>query len=119
MANTLSHVAKTLDDKTQKLAKQSPLLRIERGQNKLNQLDKALTSAIRNQLKDKQQLLGAKAGLLHSVSPLSTLSRGYSITLHNNSAITQVANVKKDDVIYTRVTDGEITSKVVAISRHK
>ena len=58
-------------------------------------------------------------GLLQSVSPLSTLSRGYSITMSNGKAVTSVDTVKENDILMSRVTDGEITSKIVEIRRHQ
>jgi exodeoxyribonuclease VII large subunit len=56
---------------------------------------------------------------LQSVSPLSTLSRGYSITMSNGEAVTSVDTVKENDILMSRVTDGEITSKIVEIRRHQ
>jgi exodeoxyribonuclease VII large subunit len=66
-------------------------------------------------IKAKKSELGGKVSLLQSVSPLSTLARGYSITLSDKDTVNKVATVNIGDEIKTRVTDGEITSTVTGI----
>ena len=68
-------------------------------------------------IKSKKSELGAKVSLLQSVSPLSTLARGYSITFTDQTAINSVNKVNVGDEIKSRVTDGEITSTVTGIQR--
>lgn len=116
--NRLAKANKQLDHVNQRLAHQDPSTRIQHAKQKLSQHQKALLTNLKSLLTTKQQVFAAKVELLQSVSPLSTLSRGYSITLKNDAALTSVENVKENEVLQTRVTDGEITSKVVAINRH-
>ena len=68
-------------------------------------------------LKNKKSELGGSVTLLQSVSPLSTLARGYSITLTDSTTVNNVSKVNVGDEIKTRVTDGEITSTVTNIQR--
>jgi exodeoxyribonuclease VII large subunit len=111
--STLNRDHNRLSVHANKLGKQSPDATVKRAQQQLLQQDKALNSAMRNLLSRQRQKLASKASLLNSVSPLSTLSRGYSITMHENAAVTSINGVAEGDVIETRVTDGQITSKVI------
>jgi exodeoxyribonuclease VII large subunit len=63
-------------------------------------------------LKNMQQRLAAKADLLNSVSPLATLSRGYSITYANEDIVRNTEQVKVKDELVTKVANGEIISTV-------
>ncbi|NDV92771.1 exodeoxyribonuclease VII large subunit [Alteromonas sp. 345S023] len=112
--NTLNRDCNRISLHVNRLAKQSPDTTVKRAQQQLLQQDKALKSAMRNLLAKQRQKLASKASLLNSVSPLSTLSRGYSITMHKDAAITSINRVAEGDVIESRVTDGQITSKVIA-----
>lgn len=48
-----------------------------------------------------------------SVDPVHLLRRGYSITLHNGRALTDVAKVCPGDEIVTRVANGSVQSTVI------
>jgi exodeoxyribonuclease VII large subunit len=50
---------------------------------------------------------------LHIVSPLATLERGYSIVTDvKKRVIRNAANVKKGDVVYAKVAEGDLTCVV-------
>ena len=53
------------------------------------------------------------ANKLDGLSPLKTLSRGYSITTKNNEVIKSVKDLKKDDVINVKMQDGSCDAKVL------
>lgn len=111
--NKLSNNKFTLQALNAKLNQVSP-------QNKLNLESKRLTylidgvhQGIENQLKQAKQDLQHQAKLLESVSPLATLSRGYSITTNDNhQVIDTIEQVKTGDTIYTKLKQGNITSIV-------
>lgn len=50
---------------------------------------------------------------LELVSPLNILKRGYSLVYSEEKLIKTVNNIKKDDVIKVKLSDGVITSKVI------
>lgn len=56
---------------------------------------------------------------LELLNPLGILSRGYSITTINDCSIKSIGDVKKDDSIKVRVTDGRIMAKVTEIMEEK
>jgi exodeoxyribonuclease VII large subunit len=63
-------------------------------------------------MSNAQTELKRLAGLLNSVSPLATLSRGYSITKHGNEIIVAPSQVRSGDEITTQLKQGEIRSIV-------
>jgi len=117
--NKLALQHKRYVHQTNTLNQHNPLTRIHYAQQQLTQSRKSLDASVKSVLHNHQQQFAAKVELLQSVSPLSTLMRGYSITMSENKPINSVNNVKIDDVLQTRVTDGEITSKIVSIDSHQ
>ena len=56
---------------------------------------------------------------LELLNPLGILSRGYSITTNNGVSVKSVFEVKKDDILKIRVTDGVIDAKVTNLMEEK
>lgn len=79
----------------------------------LAQLGQRLNYAMENNLRSKQQAFVATCQLLDTVSPLATLSRGYSITFTNNNVLKSRHDVSVGDTLTTRLVDGEIKSQVL------
>jgi exodeoxyribonuclease VII large subunit len=117
--NKLAIENKRFESVDNRLARQNPTVRVNQAKARMIQTHKALCNNMKQLVNSKQQAFAAKVGLLQSVSPLSTLSRGYSITMSNGKAVTSVDTVKENDILMSRVTDGEITSKIVEIRRHQ
>ena len=86
-------------------------------QEKLKQLSRGLLSTQDYALKTKRQQLQRIADILNSVSPLSTLSRGYSISFKNEEVVRSTDDVKKGDIIETRLMDGKVTSIVESFEK--
>ena len=68
--------------------------------------------AITSATDDKTYGLSLVCGKLHALSPLSTLSRGYSVAMKENKSIKETNDVNIGDDISIRVTDGSITATV-------
>jgi len=117
--NKLAIENKRFEYVNNRLAQQSPAERVNQAKARIAQTHKTLCNNMKQLVNSKQQAFAAKVGLLQSVSPLSTLSRGYSITMSSGTAVTSVDTVKENDILKSRVTDGEITSKIVEIRRHQ
>lgn len=96
----------------QTLMRGNPKHRIDLQQSHLHNLATRLKQAQINTMSNAQTELKRLAGLLNSVSPLATLSRGYSITKHNNEIIIDPSQVKSGDEITTQLKQGEIRSIV-------
>jgi len=96
-----------------RLERCSPLTRIQRQRDRLVHLENRLRSAQGMRVAGAVQKVSALAMQLRVVSPQAVLDRGFSITTTQDGEIVRSANqVKKGDVITTRVADGTIESTV-------
>lgn len=91
-----------------------PLDRVYQERMRLLQLDKYLHRAIEENIHRKKACFQGIIGKLEALSPLSILSRGYSIVKHQESgqlvrSVTQLAG--KDELVID-VSDGQIYCKV-------
>ena len=96
-----------------RLAQQTPTNLINFKAQHLENLAQRLHQANKQQIQRKEQHLGQLSGMLNSVSPLATLSRGYSISFKDEDVVTRAQDVTTGDVLTTRLHDGEIKSKVI------
>lgn len=96
----------------QTLMRCNPKHRIDLQLSHLHNLAARLKQAQINTMSNAQTELKRLAGLLNSVSPLATLSRGYSITKHSNEIIVDPSQVQSGDEITTQLKQGEIRSIV-------
>ena len=95
------------------LQQQSPAHKLTLEQNKLGYLTSRLKEAIKTRLANANQQIGYSAHQLETVSPLATLSRGYSITRDGEGKVLNNANqVNAGDTLTTTLNQGEIKSLV-------
>ena len=74
---------------------------------------KSLQTSINLKLKEERTKFVKEVARLDSLSPLKTLSRGYSIvTTQNGNIAKSVEDLKKDDEIKIRLIDGEKQAKI-------
>ena len=97
----------------------SPIHLVSQSKQHTHTLTERLHQAMANRLTHQQQRFAKVTGILHSVSPLATLSRGYSISFVDNQVVNTTSAIKEGDTLTTRLTDGEVTSKVERISAVK
>lgn len=118
MTNLLTQQISRLQNKAQRLdsrlGRQHPALQLDKIKAQREYLNRRLLTQMHQRLETDKHKLATLAHLLHSVSPLATMARGYSATLKANKAITSIADVTEQDEIVSRVTDGEIISIVKA-----
>ncbi|MDC9726594.1 MAG: exodeoxyribonuclease VII large subunit [Candidatus Thioglobus sp.] len=92
---------------------------LEHNSNALSELNKRLMQATQQHVSQYKNSLANHANALGHLSPLSTLSRGYSITTNEqNNVLTSVNQVSPKQLITTRLTDGTIVTKVEKIETH-
>jgi exodeoxyribonuclease VII large subunit len=96
-----------------RLERCNPAPRLHRQRDRLDALAAALHAALRRRNAAANDRLTALARQLRIVSPQSVLDRGFSITTDAAGAIVRsAAQVKKGDLLTTRVADGAIVSTV-------
>lgn len=82
----------------------------------LDHLEIRLRQFIRRNLQQQQQHLQSLSQLLHGVSPLQTLNRGYAIVTDSKNHIVQLStNVKVGDRINTRLKSGSLDCTITHI----
>lgn len=69
------------------LASHTPEQRLEYQQRRIHELHRRLIQAMSRQQERKQAAFARNAGLLHAISPLAVLGRGYSIVQQKNGDI--------------------------------
>ena len=83
-------------------------------------LQQELTQAMAAELDAKKHRLSLMAAKLSALSPLTVLSRGYSITTTaGHRAVQGVSDVSVEDTIRTTVADGTISSVVSGIEKER
>jgi exodeoxyribonuclease VII large subunit len=97
----------------------SPNNAIKEKKQQLQKVSDKLHSTQQRQLSDKRYQLQRIADILNSVSPLSVLSRGYSIAFKNDKVVRSVTQLTNGDMIETRINDGIVIAKVQEITPNK
>lgn len=98
----------------QRLALLTPQNRIDRKAERVQHLVTQLYQHWHNQLQARRQQLAKNAELLHSVSPLQTLQRGYAIVADDKGGIVRSARqLTADDKVNIRMSDGDVDAKIL------
>lgn len=101
---------------TQRLNAQNPQPKIHRAQTRVQQLEFRLAQAIQLRMSQTRERFGTAITHLEAVSPLATLSRGYSVTTASDGKVLkQITQVHQGDMLTTRVKDGWLESEVINI----
>ncbi len=79
----------------------------------IDELKEKLVFNINNLILNKQQNLKLNAQKLDLLSPLKTLSRGYSVCFKDGKVVKKTEQVFKDDILDINLSDGMIKTKVI------
>ncbi|SMC22462.1 Exodeoxyribonuclease VII large subunit [Desulfacinum hydrothermale DSM 13146] len=103
------------DHLEQRLQRLHPAGKIAELRLELESLARQLLQLHQQSLRERRLKLGKAAGKLESLSPLSILSRGYSITykLPEKKVVTDAARVHPGDELLIQLAQGEVTAEVV------
>ncbi len=98
---------------TQSLLNNRPDQFIDYQQAQLEDLSSRLVYSAQNNIETRQQQLANLSRTLQAISPLNTLSRGYSITRDaNGESVSSARQLRKGDLITTELYKGKIKSRV-------
>ena len=97
----------------------NPTQKISEKEMLLDMRVKNISSAINNIINKKNIILVKNITKIDSLSPLKTLSRGYSIAEKDGKILKSVTQVNKEDKIELKVTDGIVRTKVEEIIARK
>lgn len=84
-------------------------------QHRLKDLSQRLSQQIQQIQVQAHARLAHQAGLLHQLSPLQTLHRGYSISRTESGPIDSVQSLQPGQPLVTLVADGRILSRIEAL----
>ncbi len=115
----ISHLTAKLENTADRLRNQAPLQKITHQEQKLLHLRHQLSARIHRTIERKEESFIGQAALLDSVSPLSILSRGYSIVSKEEvpaggkMIITRSDQVERGAVINVHLHQGELECEVL------
>lgn len=89
---------------------------LENKNQELVEREERLKRAIQYQLNEIKNSLDRRVHKVITLNPLETLKRGYSVVTKDNEIIKSVKNIKIEDEIAIKVTDGIIKGKVKEIN---
>lgn len=82
----------------------------------LDQIYDKINFRLEQNLENSKEKLSKKAALLHNLSPLATISRGYSIVEKNGQVINSIEEVDISDEINITLKDGDLECSVNKIN---
>ena len=100
-------------------AMKQPFDRLNRWQQRLDELAQRLNLNITHALNTEREKLSGIAGKLESLSPLNVLKRGYAITtrLENSKPLRNIIDLSKGDKIKTNLCKGSIISEILSVEK--
>ncbi|OTA16067.1 exodeoxyribonuclease VII large subunit [Xenorhabdus vietnamensis] len=101
---------------SQRLLQIHPERKIQRYSQSIQQFDFRLKQAVERQLGRYREKFAVSCSRMEAVSPLATLSRGYSISeVSDGKLLKQVKQIKTGDMLKTRLQDGWVESQVTQV----
>ncbi|MGS2721868.1 exodeoxyribonuclease VII large subunit [Paraglaciecola aestuariivivens] len=116
MQQKLTHKKQHNQHLLSRLSLCSPRQTVQRHQHNHQDIKSRLLKSMQLLLTAKQQALANNMHLLDTVSPLSTLARGYSISYKNNEILTNSKTLHPGDTLITRLAEGEVRSTVEQVN---
>ena len=84
----------------------------------LDNYNMRLNLLINNILNDKKNQFILMKNTLEANNPLKIMDKGYSISSVDEKVIRSINDVKKNDVITTRLKDGNVISQVIEVKKN-
>lgn len=97
---------------SERLEAASPKGKLSVLREKITASENALTAAYRIKLQKAGGAIVEKAALLESLSPLKTLSRGYSLVYKKERLVNSVKDLSPGDKINIRMSDGTVSAAI-------
>tara|TARA_B100001094_G_C18108485_1_gene759754 strand:+ start:55 stop:1422 length:1368 start_codon:yes stop_codon:yes gene_type:complete len=107
-----------LHSKHKKLIQHQPSTQVMSLSQQQQSLANHLYQAIKHIMHRSEHSLSSHAAQLEKLSPLATLSRGYSVTLSQEQTLSSVQHVQIGQEIITRLQDGKLVSHITQKEAH-
>ncbi len=92
----------------QKIKANSPQNKMKNHSEKVNILSEKLDLIINSLIKTKENKLISDISLLHSLSPLNIMARGFSLAVKNEKVVKNVSEIEVGDNLKIRLQDGTL-----------
>ncbi len=114
----LTQKSRQLTQAEQRLMRRDPRPQLQQQQRHVQQLQYRLSSAMREQLSQQRERFARLCSTLEGVSPLATLSRGFSISqTDSGEVLNKTRQVKVGQKITTLLQDGSVESEIIAVHK--
>ena len=114
----LTQKSRQLTQTEQRLMRRDPRPQLQQQQRHVQQLQYRLSSAMREQLSQQRERFARLCSTLEGVSPLATLSRGFSISqTDSGEVLNKTRQVKVGQKITTLLQDGSVESEIIAVHK--
>lgn len=114
-ANLIRQKERDFSQISNRLLQATPKNRVTTNQQQLQFLKQRLTQQMQLQLKNKQQQFQQAITSLDLLSPLKTMSRGFTYTTKEEKVLRSVKELQIKDQVTIHFTDGIVTSQVEEI----
>ena len=109
----LNHQKNRLQNLQEKITRSHPSQQLDKLQGQLELLEQRLQRGMIKLIEQKQLRWKNSAQLLHTVSPLNTLQRGYAIVIDKKQHVVRhVTDTKIGDQVSTKLMDGSLLCTV-------
>ena len=96
----------------------NPLIYIDNGRQLVDKLITQADLCARSGMERARSGLAALCGRLDALSPLKVLSRGYAIAMNRGKAVESIKNVKANDELTIKVSDGTVLCTVNGVENN-
>ncbi|WP_308575157.1 exodeoxyribonuclease VII large subunit [uncultured Fusobacterium sp.] len=115
--NQIESLKKELENRENSYCIKNFYRELENKNQELVDREERVKRAFQSKLNEIKNSLDRRVHKVITLNPLETLKRGYSVVTKNNEIIKSVKNIKIDDEIVIKVTDGIIKGKVKEINQ--
>ncbi len=88
-------------------------------QSQLSESEQNIINLMKTKYQFHHQKFLAHTTMLNALSPLKTMSKGYSIALKDNEIVKSSKAINKNDILNLKLSDGEITTIVKEVKHDK
>lgn len=96
-------------------ALRDPVTKLNESRRELLYLSERITTLTCSLLETEKIKFSGLAGKLNVLSPLGVISRGYAIAQKDEMVVSSVKNIKQDDELSVKLSDGTLKTKVIGI----
>jgi len=111
-ANRIDEYRNKLETLSKRLESLNPKRRSVQLRDKLLSLEKRLTAAYKLGMQRRGGIVAEKAAAVENLSPLKTLSRGYSLVYKDGILINSADKLSAGDTVNIQLSDGTVSAEI-------